>query len=142
MAQKAFDRAKVKVKGWEDRLTPLEIARLLEGDGDLPFKIAPLLKNGQRPAAYIREAWSEEATYFAGRSDTTRLLVIFSAPRARLGIPISYVLQALRDDVYDVLVLRDPNDEHYTRGVQGLGSFLTPPAGSRTLRAPRDFSRS
>jgi hypothetical protein len=134
MAQKTFDRAKVKVKGWEDRLTPLEIAKLLEGDGDLPFKIAPLLKNGQRPAAYIREAWSEEATYFAGRSDTTRLLVIFSAPRARLGIPISYVLQALRDDVYDVLLLRDPNDEHYTRGVQGLGSFLD------TTRRIEDFA--
>jgi hypothetical protein len=62
------------------------------------------------------------------------LLVVFSAPRARLGIPVSYFLQALRDDVYDVLVLRDPNDEHYTRGVRGLGSFLD------TTRRIEDFA--
>ena len=124
----------MKVRAWEDQLTPLEIAGLLEGDGDLPFTIAPLLRSGQRPAAYIRETWSEDATYFAGRGGTTRLLVVFSAPRARLGIPISYFLQALRDDVYDVLVLRDPNDEHYTRGVRGLGRFL------ETARRIEDFA--
>ena len=134
MAPKNFDRRKTNVRVWEQELAPLEIAKLLEGDGDLPFTISPLLKSGQRPAAYIREAWSEDATYFAGRSGTTRLLVVFSAPRARLGIPVSYFLQALRDDVYDVLVLRDPNDEHYTRGVRGLGSFLD------TARRIEDFA--
>jgi hypothetical protein len=134
MAPKNFDRRKTNVRVWEQELAPLEIAKLLEGDGDLPFTILPLLKSGQRPAAYIREAWSEDATYFAGRSGTTRLLVVFSAPRARLGIPVSYFLQALRDDVYDVLVLRDPNDEHYTRGVRGLGSFLD------TTRRIEDFA--
>ena len=134
MARKAFDRQKTKVKVSEQHLTPLEIAKLLESDADLPFTIAPLLKSGQRPAAYTREAWSEDAIYFAGRSGTTRLLVVFSAPRARIGIPVSYFLQALRDDVYDVLMLRDPNDEHYTRGVRGLGSFL------ETARRIEDFA--
>jgi hypothetical protein len=35
MAQKAFDRAKVKVKACEDQLTPLEIAKLLEKRSEL-----------------------------------------------------------------------------------------------------------
>lgn len=134
MARTAFDRQKAKVKVSEQQLTPLEIAELLEGDGDLPFTIAPLLKSGQRPAAYVRETWSEDATYFAGRGGANRLLVVFSAPRARLGIPISYFLQALRDDIYDVVWLRDPNDVHYARGVLGLGSFLD------TTRRIEDFA--
>jgi hypothetical protein len=54
MAPKNFDRRKTNVRVWEQELAPLEIAKLLEGDGDLPFTILPLLKSGQRPAAYIR----------------------------------------------------------------------------------------
>ena len=94
-----------------------------------------LLQRSGRPTATSERLVERRAPPISrGRSDTTRLLVVFSAPRARLGIPVSYFLQALRDDVYDVIVLRDPNDEHYTRGVRGLGSFLD------TTRRIEDFA--
>lgn len=134
MAPIAFDRQKATVRVSENRLTPLEIAKLLEGDGDLPFTIAPLLKSGQRPVAYTREAWSEDATYFTSGSGASRLLVVFSAVRGRLGTTTSQFLQSLRDDVYDVVLLRDPNELHYTRGIRGLGGFL------ETMRRIEDFA--
>ena len=124
MAPKTFDRRRTKVRDWEQELTPLEIAKLLESDADLPFTIAPLLRSGQKPAAYVRETWGEDATYFTSRGGAGRLIVIFSAPRARRGIPISYVLQTLRDDANDIILLHDPHQLHYTRGISGLGSLL------------------
>ena len=124
MASKNFDRRRTQVKDWEQELTPLEIAKLLESDADLPFTIAPLLKCGQKPAAYVRETWGENATYYRSRGVADRLIVIFSAPRVRRGIPISYVLQTLRGDANDIIRLQDPRQLHYTRGISGLGSFL------------------
>jgi hypothetical protein len=124
MTPKTFDRRKTKVREWEQELTPLEIAELLKHDADLPFTIAPLLRSGQKPAAYIREMWGEDITFFTSRSGAGRLIVIFSAPRPRRGIPISYVLQGLRDDAYDIIWLQDPSQLHYTGGVSGLDSFL------------------
>lgn len=124
MAPKTFDRRKTKVRVWEQGLTPLEIAKLLERDAELSFTIAPLLRSGQKPAAYVRETWGEDAAYFTSGGGAGRLIVIFSAPRARLGIPISYVLQALRDDVNDIIWLHDPNELHYTQGIRGLRSIL------------------
>jgi hypothetical protein len=124
MAPNTFDRRKTKIREWEQELTPLEIAELLKDDADLPFTIAPLLRSGQKPAAYIREMWGEDATFFTSRGGAGRLIVIFAAPRPRRGIPISYVLQALRDDANDVIWLQDPSQLHYTGGIRGLGSFL------------------
>ena len=124
MPPKTFDRRKTKVREWEQELTPLEIAELLKGDADLPFTIAPLLRSGQKPAAYIRETWGGDATFFTSRGDASWLIVIFSAPRPRRGIPISYVLQTLRYDAHDIIWLQDPSQLHYTGGVSGLGSFL------------------
>jgi hypothetical protein len=136
MAPKAFDRQKAKVKVSDDQLTPIEIARFLEGDGQLRFAIAPLLKSGQRPAAYIREAWSEDATYFTSGRGATRLIIAFSSPAGRLGISISYFLQMLRDHVYDVVLLRDPSQLHYTHGIRGFGTYF------ETMRRLEDFADS
>ena len=114
----------MKVKAWEDQLTPLEIAKLLESDQSLLFSIAPLLKSGQRPAGYIREEWGEDAHYFTAASDARNLLVVFTALRGNIGVSISTFLQCLRDDAYDVVLLRDRGDLHYTRGISGLGDAL------------------
>ena len=124
MAPKIFDQRRKKVRDWEQELTPLEIAKLLKSDADLPFTIAPLLRSGQKPVAYVRETWGEDATYFTSRSSAGRLIVIFSAPRPRRGIPISYVLQTLRDEANDIIWLQDPRRLHYTRGISGFGSLL------------------
>ena len=125
MAHKiVFERRKAKVKDWDDRLTPLEIATALETDAELPFAIAPLLKSGQNPVGYVREKWSEDASYYTSRNGAERLIVAFTGAVGRLGIPISYFLQTLRDNVFDVVVLRDPSQLHYAHGIRGLGGFL------------------
>ena len=129
-----FERRNAKVKDWDDQLTPLEIATVLETDAKLPFTIAPLLKSGQNPVGYVREAWSEDASYYTSRKGAKRLIVAFTGTRQRLGIPISCFLQSLRDDVFDVVVLRDPGELHYTHGIRGLGGFL------ETMRRIEDFA--
>ncbi len=136
MPERAFDRRKTQVKVSDDRLTPLEIAKLLESDREIPFAIAPLLKDGESPAAYRREAWSEDATYYTSGNGAGRLIVAFTHPGGRLGVPISSFLQMLRDDVYDVILLRDSSELQYTHGIQGLGTFL------ETLKRIEDFADS
>jgi len=122
--QIVFERKKAKVKAGNDQLTPLEIAAALKTDGDLPFAIAPLLRSGHNPVGYVREDWSEDASYYTSRKSAKSLIVIFSGMAMRVGVPTSYFLQMLRDDVFDVILLRDPRRLHYTHGVRGLGSFL------------------
>ncbi len=120
----AFERRKAKVKELDDRLTPLEIAAALETDAEIPFMIAPLLRSGQRPVSYSREVWSEDATYYSSDTGAKTLIVAFCGTAGRLGVPISYFLQMLREDEFDVVVFRDPRQLHYTHGFRGLGSFL------------------
>ncbi len=103
MASAAFDRRKAWVKALDDHLTPLEIAERLASDRDLPFAIAPWFRAGQAPVQYGRQAWSEDAAYYTSGRGASRLIVAFSAPGGRLGVPISAFLQMLRDDVYDVI---------------------------------------
>ena len=120
----AFERRKAKVKEWDDQLTPLEIAAALETDAELPFAIASLLRSGQRPVGYSRDIWSEDASYYTSRKGAKGLIVAFTGAAGRVGVPISYFLQMLRDDEFDAVVLRDPRQVHYTHGVRELGGFL------------------
>src|SRR5665811_1007961 len=108
-----FERQKAKVKAWDDQLTPLEIAAALKNDADLPFAISPLLKSGHDPVGYVREDWSEDASYYTSRKSAKSLIVAFSGTSGRPGAPTSYFLQMLRDDVHDAVVLRDPRNLHY-----------------------------
>jgi len=119
-----FERQKAKVKEWDNQLTPLQIAAALETDAELPFAISPLLRSGHDPVGYVREDWSEDASYYTSRKSAKGLIVVFSGMAMRVGVPISYFLQMLRDDVFDVVFLRDPLRLHYTHGVRGLGGFL------------------
>ena len=119
-----FDRQKAKVKNWDNERTPLEIAAELDAHPELPFIIAHLLRVGERPVSYLREDWSEHATYYKSRKPAKRLIVAFATGKNTLGVPISYFLQMLRDDLFEVIVLRDPRGLHYTHGVRGLGSFF------------------
>lgn len=110
----------------EDDLTPAEVARLIrdDNDGQLRFTLRSLLESGQAPVSYVRESWSEDASYFTANRGATGLVVAFCSAVGRLGVPASYFLQTMREDLYDVLVLRDPRKLHFDAGVQGLGSFL------------------
>ena len=119
-----FERQKAKVKEWDNQLTPLEIAAALKNDAELPFAISPLLRSGHNPVGYVREDWSEDASYYTSQKSAKGLIVVFSGMAGRVGVPISYFLQMLRDDVFDVVFLRDPRQLHYTHGVRGLGGFL------------------
>jgi len=126
MAPIEFDRRKARTKRLEDDLTPAEVARLIrdDNDGQLRFTLRSLLESGQAPVSYVRESWSEDASYFTANRGATGLVVAFCSAVHRLGVPVSYFLQTMREDLYDVLVLRDPRKLHFDAGVQGLGSFL------------------
>lgn len=124
MARNLFDRRKIKVKILEEQLTPLEIARRLEIDQSLPFSIASVLKSGQKPVGYVRKDWSEDASYYTAGKGASRLLVAFAALQGRLGVAASRFLQSLKDDTYDVIILRDSRDLHFTRGITGFSSFV------------------
>jgi len=119
-----FDRHKAKVKDWDNELTPLQIAAALGTNAELPFAISGLLKTGYDPVEYIREDWSEDASYYTSQKSAKGLIVVFSGMTGRVGVPVSYFLQMLRDDAFDVVLLRDPRQLHYTYGVRGLGGFL------------------
>src|SRR5680860_1715698 len=121
----AFDRRKTIVKEWDDQLTPMEIAAMLEADAELPFTIAPLLHSGQRPVGYLREDWSEDASYYTSHEGAKSLIVVFTGAQRRIGVPISYFLQAAREDKFDVVVLRDPHRLHYTHGIKKQGGGKT-----------------
>ena len=134
MPKAAFDRRKARVNASDNYLTPLEIAKLLDTDPELPFAIAPLLNVGESPASYRRETWSADTHYYTTANGAGRLIVAFAAPGGRVGVPVSAFLQMLKADAYDVIVLRDSRDLHYTHGVEGLGTFL------ETMRRIEDFA--
>ena len=122
MAPKTFDR-RGRRSGIGNRSSRRQRCQAAQDDAELPFTIAPLLRSGQKPAAYVRETWSEDATYYTSRNGADRLIVIFSAPRPD-GHPISYVLQTLRDDANDIIWLQDPRQLHYTRRYKWSGQFF------------------
>jgi len=139
MAPIEFDRRKKKTKDLDSRLTPSEIAKILEeGDAkELPFVIAPLLAAGEQPVSYAREAWCENVTYYSANRGARSLIVAFYDGGRCVGVPISYFLQMLRDDLYDVLALNDPRKLFFDRGIPGFStSFL------ETSRAVEAFAKA
>jgi hypothetical protein len=126
MAPIEFDRRKARTKLLEDNLTPAEVAKLIRDDNNrqLQFALRSLLESGQAPVSYVRESWSRDATYYTANRGAPGLVVAFCSAVHRLGVPASYFLQTMREDLYDVLILRDPRKSFFDHGVQGLGSFL------------------
>jgi hypothetical protein len=142
MAQIRFSRDKLKTWHLDNSLTPAEIAQLLEGGMwvGLPFAIRPLLQSGQSPVGYIREDLTEGADFYTANRGADRLIVAFCSAGNELGVPISYFLQNLRDDLYDVLILRDPRRLHFDHGVAGLStSFLETIRQIQSFIAERGF---
>jgi hypothetical protein len=129
-----FNRWEAQVRHSNDQLTPAEIADLVKHGSELPFAIRPLLEAGQPPVRYVRERWCEDADYYTSNQGARSLIVGFCSGAHRLGVPTSYFLQCLRDDLYDVVVLRDARRAHFADGVQGLGSLL------ETTRAIKKFA--
>ena len=126
MAPIEYDRRKQKTRIADDILTPAEIAEIIRNDpaGEFQYELRSMLESGQAPASYVRQAWSQHALYYTANRGARSLIVAFASAVNRLGVPISYFLQTLREDLYDVLVLQDPRKLHFTRGVSGLGSFV------------------
>jgi len=125
MAPIEFDRRKGRIRQLEGTLTPGEIAAIIRDDpaGEMQFAIRPLFESGQAPVGYRRQTLSEHAHYYSAGKGARSLIIVFSAWQ-RPGAPISCILQSLRDDIYDVLMLQDPRILHVDHGVTGLGSSL------------------
>jgi hypothetical protein len=135
MTNSSFDRQ--QLKHLEDSLTPAEIARIIEDPKyqNFPFAIRPLLQNGQAPTSYLRDSWCENANYYTANRGGRSLLVAFCGSTGRLGVSSSYFLQMLRDDLYDVLILNDPQRLHFDRGIPGFSSSFI-----ETIRRIEDFA--
>ena len=127
-----------ELKELENTLTPIEIAALLQQPKyrELPFKIAPSLSQ-RPPARYIRYPISQTVNFYSGNCGAPDLLVAFCGATHRLMMPISYLLQLLQEDVYDVLVLSDPTKRHYAAGMPGYSSSFL-----ETLQSIQAFART
>jgi hypothetical protein len=121
----------------EDTLTPLEIAALLRQPKyrELPFMIAASLSR-RPPARYIRYPISQTVNFYSGNCGAPDFLVAFCGGSRRLMMPISYFLQSIQDDVYDVLLLADWSKRHFEGGLPGYSSSLL-----GTLRSIQSFAR-
>jgi hypothetical protein len=125
MKRPLFTRSKTRTAGLEDTLTPLEIAALLQqpNNRDLPFAVAQLLRR-QPPVGYRRHNLAKGVDFYTADRGNRALIVGFCGRRRRLMLPISYFLQLLRDDEYDVLVLSDERRRHFDGGVEGYACSL------------------
>jgi hypothetical protein len=72
----------------------------------------------------VREAWSDDATYYTANKGARGLIVAFCAFGHGFGVPTTYFLQMLRDDLYDVLVLYDRRKQHFDGGIAGFSGAL------------------
>ncbi len=92
---------------------------------------------GEQPVSYAREAWCENVTYYSANRGARSLIVAFYDGGRCVGVPISYFLQMLRDDLYDVLALNDPRKLFFDRRIPGFStSFL------ETSRAVEAFAKA
>jgi hypothetical protein len=118
-------------------LTPLEIAALLQTPEyrEFPFLVAPSLSH-RPPARYMRYPLCKSVNFYSANCGATDLLVAFCGGGERLGPPISYFLQLIPEEVYDVLQLADPTKRHF---LGGLPEYSSSPL--ETLRSIQSFAR-
>ena len=117
----------------EHRLTPAEFARLIEVKADLPSsaqawldKVGAIGAFGQRPiAGFQRKVLHDGVTLYSdgqGAARSKRLIIGFCGLAHQLMLPIPCMLQYLDPAQCDVLVLRDPDREHYFGGIGDYAS--------------------
>lgn len=136
-------RHREKLDRFNNEFTPAELAELIEQGThkEFYFAIRPLLDNGHDPVRYVREPfYCEHANYYTARSGARRLIVAFCGYGSRIGVETSFFLQMMRDDLYDVLLLADPDNASFDRGIPGLSSsFYGTIERVRSFIAERDF---
>jgi hypothetical protein len=135
MKRPVFSRVKTKTRTLDDKLTPLEIAALLRRPlvSHLPFAIAPLLSD-RPPVRYVRSDLCEYVHFYSANRGAPNLIVAFCGSGHRLMMPVSYFLQLMQDDFYDVLLLADVQRRHFDGGIPGFSSSLV-----ETLQRIRAF---
>src|SRR5690606_19434935 len=108
----------------------------------LPFAILPLLQSGQNPSAFSRKRISRSACFYTANRGARTLLVALCGNRRRPGVPTSFFLQMLNEDLYDVLLLSDDGRLHYDKGVKGFSRSLLDTARQiRTLADHRGHEK-
>lgn len=125
MTGPVFRRAKIRTRKLDDTMTPLEIAALLQSRtySHMPFAIAPLLERGP-PVGYRCYNISEHVRLYSADRGAPNLIVAFAGGVFRLMVSISYFLQMMQDDVYDILLLTDITRRHFEGGIDGYSSSL------------------
>ncbi len=135
-AKEARRRTK-EARGLEAVLTPLEIAALLRQPeySEFPFLVAPSLRQ-RPPTRYVRHPLAQSVIFYSADCGAPDLLVTFCGAGGRLGPPISYFLQLIQDEIYDVLQLADFSKKHFSGGLPGYSSSLL-----GTLRRIQSFAQ-
>jgi len=118
----------------EDALTPLEIQQALPvlsaltGHGGDAIKVSPPVSLLRREPAelYRYEPVVPGVNFYRGRpSQAGRgLIVVLSGRHSRPMLPISLFLQHFPAQLFDILLLYDATNAHYTDGVAGYADSL------------------
>ena len=118
----------------EDALTPLEIQQALPvlsaltGHGGDAIKVSPSVNLLRREPAelYRYEPVVPGVNFYRGRpSQAGRgLIVVLSGRHSRPMLPISLFLQHFPAQLFDILLLYDATNAHYTDGVAGYADSL------------------
>jgi hypothetical protein len=116
---------------------PPEIMRTLERNTALMYLMRPQLRE------YTRSFLAEQVLFFedvALPADVPRfLMVCFSGNAKRMMLPTAALLQHLPREPVDVVMLRDPSQLNYLRGVPGYAGDIHQACGR--LRRDLDFAR-
>ncbi len=126
----------------ENLATPLDLRRLVRGLDQVPEPARQWLRNmsnmmnaaGAPTQGFIRTNLGDHLTLFkSGRRDgeRKRLLVSFSGvyPYRPLAIPTPVFLQHVPADRFDVILLRDPKQLFYLKGIPGYADDIAGVAG-------------
>jgi len=118
----------------EDALTPLEIQQALPvlsaltGHGGDAIKVSPPVSLLRREPAelYRFEPVVPGVNFYRGRASQAGrgLIVVLSGRHNRPMLPISLFLQHFPSQLFDILLLYDATNSHYTDGVAGYADSL------------------
>ena len=130
----------------EDLLTPLEIQQALpllsalEGHGGYAINTSPSIEMLRRETAerYVSQPVAPGVNLYRGRDGASGrgLVVVLSGRHSRPMLPVSIFLQHLPANLFDILLLYDATNSHYTEGVAGFADSLL----SLTQKVHADFA--
>jgi hypothetical protein len=111
--------------------TPGDVKQLLDGSATVPpGNFRAWLENlyrwvtlhEQTPFVFGRRDLSKSVSLYSGENGAKTLVIGFCGRAQLLCAPLPVILQYFPPDLYDVLVLRDPNSQGFVDGIAGYSA--------------------